>query len=744
MKQVVQNYSNGNLWVEQVPAPRCRKGGVLVRTGWSLVSAGTERMKVDQAKMSFLKMARSRPDKVAQVVQSVRQVGLLETVAKVRERLDSMTPLGYSLAGFVEEVGAGLDEFRVGDRVACGGEGIACHAEFVLVPRNLCVRVPDGVDLKDAAFTTVGAIALQGVRQAGVTIGDSVVVLGLGLVGLLAVQILKAAGCHVIGVDLDPKKVELAKACGADAAWPRSLHSLEENIRAATHGRGPDVVYIAASTQSTDPMELAGRVCRDRGRVVIVGMVKVEADWRTYYQKELAVVLSRSYGPGRYDRTYELKGVDYPIGYVRWTQRRNFEEFLRLVATRRVTPALLQPAEFPIDDAEKAYAELRESPQKHSVGILFRYPETDAPARRIPVVQKPSARDRRLGQVGISVIGAGNFATGTLIPALKNVPQARLRAICSVGGLSAQSAAVRHGFEISASDVEEVFADRDTHAVIIATRHDTHAGLAAAALRAGKHVFVEKPLALNADQLQALAEAHAEGDRILMPGFNRRFSDLSIAVRDLMAERVAPLHILCRVNAGLMKAESWYQDADEGGWRIISEGCHFIDLIQFLAGARVTRVRADMIPGAASGEHHDNCSATLSLEDGSVATLLYLCNGDSSFEKERIEVFGSATVAVIDNWRQVWCWANGRRRKIAGGRSGKGHGAEMLAFVEAVRRGLPSPIPFADAVATTEATFAIAAGMTSGKVLATNGERFASDAPSRLNAPFSPSGGSDV
>lgn len=341
MKQVVQNYSSGTLRLEDVPAPICKPGGVLVRTAYSLVSAGTERMKVDQARMSLIGKAKARPDKVMQVVASVKQVGVLETYNKVRERLDSLTPLGYSLAGVVEEVGAGIDEFRVGDRVACAGEGIACHAEFVCVPRNLCVQVPDEVDLKDAAFATVGAIAMNGVRQARVSLGDSVLVIGLGLVGLLAVQILKAAGCRVIGVDIDAYKVDLAMQCGADIALTRDSSALTETIRQATHGHGPDAVYIAASTKSADPMALAGEVLRDRGRVVVVGMVPIEADWQTYYMKELSVVMARSYGPGRYDPNFEQKGIDYPIGYVRWTERRNLEEFVRLLGAGLVCPGRL-------------------------------------------------------------------------------------------------------------------------------------------------------------------------------------------------------------------------------------------------------------------------------------------------------------------------------------------------------------------------------------------------------------------
>ncbi|GMU20004.1 MAG: oxidoreductase [Phycisphaerae bacterium] len=626
-----------------------------------------------------------------------------------------MTPLGYSLAGIVEQVGAGIDEFSVGDRVACAGEGIACHAEFIFVPRNLCVRVPENVDLKDAAFATVGAIAMNGVRQAGVTIGDSVLVIGLGLVGLLAVEILKAAGCRVIGVDVDAGRVERARQCGADLALTRDHAAIEDAVLHFTGGAGVDAAYVAASTASADPMHLAGELTRDRGKVVIVGMVKVEADWRTYYQKELSVIMSRSYGPGRYDRNYEFKGIEYPIGYVRWTERRNLEEFVRLVAAGAVRPSRLGPQVFRIDAAPEAYRELEENPGRHAVGILFEYPP-DAPLqRKVLLPATPKNIQPVAGPVGIAMVGAGNFTTGTLIPALKRLPEARLRAICSAGGLSARSAAGRHGFEYCASDLQEVLSDPQVQAVIIATRHDTHARFAAEALRAGKHVFVEKPLALTHEQLDDLVAAHAESDRVLMPGFNRRFSPLSEAVKNHFAGRASPIEVVCRVNAGQIKADSWYQDPEEGGWRMVSEGCHFIDLIQFICGCPPKRVYAEMIGGDIPGAENDNCVVTLKMQDGSVGTLIYVANGDPQFEKERIEVFGQGRVGVIDNWTMAHLTGGGKTRKVRPGCSGKGHRDEMRLFVEAVGQGGPSPLPLDEAVACTRACLAAAESATAGR-----------------------------
>ncbi len=711
MRQIVQNYNDGDLRIEDVPTPICKRGSVLVRTMYSVVSAGTERMKVQQARMNLLAKAKARPDKVRQVIQSVRQSGLKETYQKVRERLGALTPLGYSLAGVVEAVGEGIDDLRVGDTVACGGEGIACHAEYVCVPRNLCARVPDGVLLQDAAFSTIGSIAMNGVRQAGVTIGDSVVVIGLGLVGLLAVQILKAAGCRVIGIDLDPEKVELARACGADLALPRGHRSLRATVRDATHGAGVDVAYIAASTQSGDPMELAAELVRDRGRVVVVGMVPIEADWRTCYMKEISLVMARSYGPGRYDPNYEQRGVDYPIGYVRWTEQRNLEEFLRLVQIGAIEPAQLAPRTFSFEDAAEAYELLRD--KRAPIAIVFEYPQ-EAPARTLALPRPRSnghagrnGHGENAGQVGVGLIGAGNFATGTLIPALKQIASAKLRAVCSATGLSAASAARRHGFEYSAADYSELLDDPGVQAVLIATRHDTHARFAADALRAGKAVFVEKPLALNEEQLRRVLEAQSESGGLLMPGFNRRFSPLAREVRDFFADRAGPLEVLCRVNAGGLSDNSWYRDSDQGGWRIVSEGCHFIDLIQFLCGCPPVRVHAEMIGGRTPGGQNDNCAVTLTMADGSLGMLMYIADGDTRLDKERVEVFGQGRSAVIDGFHDLEIYPGGSARRVHRKGRGKGHYEELAAFVEAVRTGGANPLPLDQAVSTTLACLAI-------------------------------------
>lgn len=706
MKQVVQNYRTGELKLEDVPVPLCKAGGVLVRTRYSLVSTGTEMMKVDQARMSLLEKARSRPDKVKQVLQNVQQKGLVETYKLVQERLNALTPIGYSLAGVVEEVGANVDEFAVGDLVACGGEGLASHAEFVSVPKNLVARVPANVDLKDAAYTTVGAIAMHGVRQGESWLGDTVLVVGLGLVGLLGVQVLRSAGCRVIAVDLDPRRVEQALKCGAEVAMRRDDPALMDAIYTLTDGAGVDLVYLAASTKSTDPMNLAGEAVRDRGRVVIVGMLPVEADWRTYYAKEVSVLMSRSYGPGRYDRNYEMRGLDYPIGYVRWTQRRNMGSFLQLVADGKVEPAKLGRGVFPLDAAPQVYDQLHDSAKDSPISVLFEYPAEAPLSRKITVGPDGAVAGKTPGRVRVGLIGAGNFATGTLIPALKQCANVELRAICSSGGLSSRSVAGRHGFGYCASDISELLKDQSVDAVVIATHHDTHARFTVQALEAGKHVFVEKPLALTAEELQQIAAARTKAGKIVMPGFNRRFSPLSVAVRDWFAGRSSPIEVVCRVNAGALKADSWYRDAEEGGWRILSEGCHFVDLIQYICGCPAVEVYAAMIGGAVAGQQNDNCTVTLRLADGSLGTLVYLANGDPYFEKERIEVFGQQKAALIDNWRQARLSGGGKTRKVSPGGTGKGHGLEMAAFVAGLSSG-GEALPFAEAVATTETTLAI-------------------------------------
>ncbi len=486
-------------------------------------------------------------------------------------------------------------------------------------------------------------------------------------------------------------------------------------------GCGADVAYIAASTQSTDPMDLAGQLLRDRGRVAIVGMVRVAADWQTYYDKEISVVLSRSYGPGRYDRNYEAKGIDYPVGYVRWTERRNMAEFLRLISKGLVRPKLLEPVQYDFTDASQAYDSLQNG-QAGATAMLFRYPAAAASTKRVDLPQSNISASSN-GHVGIGLIGAGNFATGTLIPALKATGAVRLRSVCSAGGLSARSAASRHGFEFCASDISELLADKETQAVVIATHHDTHARFTVEALRAGKHVFVEKPLALTAAQLEEIIEAQKLSGRMVMPGFNRRFSSLTKAVQEFFAGRSSPIEVICRVNAGSLKADSWYQDHEEGGWRILSEGCHFIDLIVALCGCEPIEVAASMVQGDIAGRQNDNCAVTLKMADGSLGVLMYVANGDPFYEKERVEVFGQGRAACIENWRRARLSASGKCREVKPSPAGKGHKEEMAEFIRAAQFGGQWPLPFAQAVAVTRATLAVIESLGTGKPVRLHRER---------------------
>ena len=712
MKQVVQNYKTGDLKLEDVPVPVCTPGCVLVRTEYSVVSTGTEKMKVDQARMNLLEKARTRPDQVRKVLQSVSQVGIKETLSKVQERLDSLTPLGYSSIGRVEQVGGNIDHLKIGDRVVCAGEGIACHAEWVSVPKNLCARVDDDVPAVDAAFATVGAIAMNGIRQARLAIGDTVVVIGLGLVGLLAIQLLRAAGCRIVGIDLDPAKVELARKAGAHASFMRNDPGLEAAIAEFTGGHGVDCTYIAASARSADPMHLAGQLTRDRGNVVIVGMVPIEAEWREYYAKELNVLLSRSYGPGRYDPVYEQRGIDYPIGYVPWTLQRNLKEFVRLVADGAVRPSDLGVREYPFDQAPDAYQALHGNATGGAAAIVFHYESTPRPA--VTRIDTLTAAPPLNSAVGVGLIGVGNFATGTLIPALKRCGNAELVGACSARGLSAKSTANRHTFRYAASDYQELLDDPDIHAVVIATRHNTHAAFASAALSAGKHVFVEKPLALKESELAELANTAKASPGMLMPGFNRRFSPLSEGVRNFFAADGGALEMMCRVNAGPIPADSWYQDPEEGGWRIVSEGCHWIDLMSYVCRSHPSSVSATIVGGDVPGGQNDNCIATLRFENGTIGTLGYFSNGAATFPKERLEVFGQDKVAVIDNWHAAHLHGDGTRKTLKPGSSGKGHNAEMAAFVSAIKDGGDCPISLSSALATTATTFAILESLRAG------------------------------
>jgi predicted dehydrogenase len=710
MKQLLQRIDNGATEVREVPAPLCGPREVLVANQASLVSAGTEKMIVELSKKSLLGKARERPDHVRRVLEKLRTEGLRETLGQVRAKLADPMTLGYSSAGVVLEVGAAVRTFRPGDRVASNG----AHAEVVAVPQNLVARVPDAVPFEEACYAVVGAIALQGVRLTGVGLGDRVAVVGLGLIGQIAVMLLRAAGCHVLGTDPDEAKRRLAAEFGAETA---AREAFDAAVLERTGGHGADAVVITASTPSNDPLELAASVARRKARIVAVGAVGLDVPRREFYPKELELVVSCSYGPGRYDARYEDRGEDYPYPYVRWTEQRNIEAVLEQIAAKSVDVARLTTHTFAVEEAGRAY-DLIESGTEPSLGIVLRYPSWagNPPARSVALPASRAARPA--GDVGIGFIGAGNFASLVLLPALAAVPGVRPRAICSAGGVNAAVRGERNGFEVACTDAAAVLGDEHVDAVFVATRHDLHADQALAALRAGKHVFVEKPLAIDDEQLLQFEAGLAElGDRapLWTVGFNRRFSAAARAVREFFEPVAGPLTLVYRFNAGPIAADHWTQDPEVGGGRLVGEACHALDLACFLVGARIARVYAEAVsPGGACGAGDDQAVVSLRFDDGSVASVCYFAGGDKGFPKERVEVFGGGRVGVIDDFKAVTLSERGKARapKLPG--RDKGHKAELEAFVAAVRSGGPAPIPCADLLNVSRASLAAVESLRTG------------------------------
>jgi predicted dehydrogenase/threonine dehydrogenase-like Zn-dependent dehydrogenase len=705
LKQVAQRPRDGRISVVEAPLPVLRPGWVLVANRFSLISAGTERSKLELGSKSLFGKARARPDLARKVVDKARVEGVRSALSAARERLDALAPLGYSSAGVVLEVGAAVEGLSPGDHVACAGGGWANHAEVVAVPRNLMARVPDGVELSDAAYATVGAIALHGVRQADARLGEHVGVIGLGLVGQVAMRLLVTAGAVPMGVDLDDAAVELARSSGA-LAFRRDEPGLEQGVIEATRGLGLDAILICAATSSLDPVALAARLARDRGRLVIVGDVPVEADRALLYEKELDLRLSRSYGPGRYDRDYEEHGRDLPAGYVRWTEQRNLQAFVDLLASRRLDLTGLTSHRYPIERAEEAYAALMSGGGERSFGVLLEY-HYEQPLEPTPF---RSTTRRSTGSVRIGLIGAGAFARGTLLPALRE-ENAELAAVATEGGLSAADVADRFGFERTAASTDEILSDDSINAVVIATRHGSHAALAAQALRAGKAVFVEKPLALGTEELEEIEDALPLGGP-LMVGFNRRFAPLTERLLQEL-HGIGQLALLVRVNAGPLPADHWLHDPELGGGRLLGEGCHFIDLLSHVAQARVTSVHSVASPIAdRSLECSDNFVASLSFAGGSVGTLLYSGAGDPRLPKERLEAFGGDVAAVLDDFRRLVLFRGGKRTLVKS-KQDKGHSAEIARFVAAVRGVAEAPAP-EGYFASTRATLALAESLRTG------------------------------
>ncbi len=707
MLQVVQQQKSGIVSAEEIPAPECFPGGILVRTAFSLISAGTEKTSVSNAKSSLLERARRQPEQVRMVMDFIRKEGILSTMKRVQSTLASFKTLGYSASGIVIE--SDCDEFAPGDRVACGGAGYANHAEIIAVPRNLAVKVPDSVKLEDASFATVAAIAMQGFRQAGPSLGETVAVIGLGLIGQITVQLLKAAGCRVAGIDLNEALFADALKYGADKVYKSSFDSIE-SILALTRGIGCDSVIITAGTSSNEPVELALKICRKRGTVVVVGAVSMNIQRELIYKKEIDFKIACSYGPGRYDPLYEEYGVDYPVAYVRWTERRNMQAFIDLLEAGRIDVKSMQTHVFPAEEAARAYDIILGKTPEPFTGILLKYKETaGTPARLIPAAKQARAAK---SAVRIGFIGAGTFARTHLIPPVKH-SGASLEIVATATSVNAKTAADIFGFSASTTSACEVIANERTNMIFCATRHDTHAKIVIDSLKAGKAVFVEKPLAVSREELDAIARARGESAAGVMVGFNRRFSEPFTAIKKFFASRKDPMYISYRVNAGFIPKSHWTQAPGQGG-RIIGEACHFIDTMAFLTGALPVSVYAEAFSASnAEATNHDNVAITIKFSDGSIGVVHYLACGDSSVPKELCEVHCERSSAVMNNFSTVTLHRAGKTKTL-NFNGKKGIAEEVAATIEAFKNGGGMPVPFEVLHAVTLATFAANESLGSG------------------------------
>jgi predicted dehydrogenase/threonine dehydrogenase-like Zn-dependent dehydrogenase len=721
MKAVLEDMRSGKVMACEVPPPELRPGGILVRTAFSAISSGTERVKLEAGEKSLMGKAMARPDLVRQVMDFARNEGIKAAYQRVQSRLDSLSPLGYSCSGVVMAAGEGVQEFQPGDHVACGGGGYANHSAINFVPKNLAVKLPDSVGLDVAALTTIGAIAIQGLRQSDLRFGESVAVIGAGLVGVLTIQLAKAAGCRVIAMDLDPGRVEHAVKFGADLGLLSGDPRTPVAVKEFTYF-GPDAVIITAATPSMEPIELAAAIARDRGRIVVVGDVGLGVSRPNVYLKELSVSLSRSYGPGRYDVDYEENGIDYPVGYVRWTERRNMQAFVQFLATRSINVMPLIEKRFPVEQAGDAYSTIRES---GSYTALIDYAVSE-PATTSAVVPMIVRQTRLSGEFKIGCIGAGGFAKNIIFPALRTRRGVVLESVATASGIGAQSARKSFGFS-KAQNPGDLLQDVGTDGVFILSRHDSHSRYVIAALTNHKAVFVEKPLAVTQDQLEEIRCAHEAAKEqghapFLMIGFNRRFAPLTEKLQGFFMKRSEPMMINVRVNAGYLPLDHWTQRKQDGG-RIVGEFCHFVDWARAVVNQPIRTVSAHALPDG-SRYNRDNISATLSFLDGSIANLIYVANGDKSVPKEYFEVFGEGGVGIIDDFCTLELSREGKTTTIKSRRD-KGHSREVELTVEAMRNGGPSPIAFEQLVEVTKACFAVHQAIASGQPVWLKGEEAA-------------------
>ena len=706
MKQLLQSLKTGATEVAEVPSPGVGRGTLLIHTSRTLISVGTERMLVEFGRAGLLGKARQQPDKVKVVLDKMRTDGVIPTLRAVRNKLDQAVPLGYCNVGVVVAVGPGVAGFTVGDRVASNGK----HAEVVSVPGNLCARVPSGVSDDEAAFTVLGAIALQGIRLARPTLGEAVVVTGLGLLGLMTVQLLRSHGCRVLGIDVDSTKLALARKFGAETV---DLSAGVDPVAAATafsRGRGVDAVLVTAATRSNEPMHQAALMCRQRGRIVLVGVAGLHLSRDDFFKKELVFQVSSSYGPGRYDSNYEEKGNDYPVGFVRWTEQRNFEAVLDMMAERRLDVGSLISSRFPIERAADAYAVI--AGVGPALGILLEYPGFGAEAAsRVVDLTRPNGSAMGKGaRAAVSFIGSGNYATAVLVPAFR-AARADLQIVASSGGVSGYHAGRKFGFAVATTDTASVFADDVADAVVIATRHDSHARLVLRALAAGKSVFVEKPLCLTLEDLVEIEASYAGlvangAEARIMVGFNRRFAPQVAAMKRLLGGAPGPKALVMTVNAGAVPADHWTQDLEVGGGRLVGEACHFVDLLRFLAGCPIVGHQRTRLRSVTS----DTATIQLMFADGSIGSIHYFANGSRRFPKERLEVFAAGRVLQLDNFRRLtgFGWPGFSSMNLW--RQDKGLMGCVAAFVRALERGEPSPIPFAEIVEVSRVAIEMAAG----------------------------------
>lgn len=693
MKQLLHRLDTGETMLIEAPAPSVSGHNILVETRATVISSGTEQMLVEFGRANWLEKARQQPDKVREVMNKLRTDGIGTTLEAVRAKLEAPITLGYCQAGVVVEAGDGATEFSTGDRVVTNGP----HAEYVRVPQLLAARIPDGVNFEAAAFTPVAAIGLQGIRLLEPTLGETVVVVGLGLIGLLSVQLLRANGCHVIGVDRDGTRLALAEKLGAHALEASS--QVPSHVHALTRGLGADAVLMTLASAADEPIHQAAEMSRKRGRIVLVGVTGLNLRRDDFYKKELSFQVSCSYGPGRYDPSYEEKGQDYPLPFVRWTEKRNFEAVLGLMASGRLDPLSLVTHRFAFEDAPAAYEVLGND--EPSLGIVLTFPDRSGrtPGREERTLSRNVTATTRTApsQGSVGVIGAGNFAIRTLLPVLKS-EGARLDTIVSGGGTSGAVAAEKFGFARTTTEPEILFETPEIDTVFVLTRHDSHAKYVIRGLEAGKHVFVEKPLALTLDELERIADAAGASDGLLMVGFNRRFARLTQRVKGLLTQRVGPLTVVATINAGAIAAEHWTQDIRAGGGRLIGEACHWIDLSRALADSPIAHLEAVAARDADGHPIDDIAHLTLSFADGSTSVIHYLANGSKAFPRERIECFFDGKIAVIDNWRRLKVYGLPKSGLSLPKRADKGHEAEIRRLLKAIRDGGSAPIPLAELI----------------------------------------------